>query len=268
MKENYLKRHIEAFFTESTAIEANLKIIETFMAERSKQLKKEFPFPNYTLYSMITCYRDLSQLRGGDNLYDTGNSYNLTTDNLDSETIRLLSNVSCLTLSQVFEVFESFLKNILAESVFKNLNLVNVLKIDGPVTSFEEIRSTIKIIQGSNNKGFIKALKKLSPYFKTHANKNIWNRNMGLWFNLISEIRHTVVHKRQTVDSSFLNFIKISGATNLFNEYFTISNNTLSLTPYNASEVISNLFEYAHLIYKGLSADLLLNIDVDFKCAI
>ncbi len=155
MKGNYLKKHIEALFTESTAIEANLKIIETLMVGRSEQLKKDFPIPNYNLYSMITCYRDLSQLDGGDNLYGTGNSYYLTTDNLDTETTRLLSYVSCLTLSQVFEVFESFLKNILAECVLENFNLIDVLKIKGPATSFEEIRSAIQIIQGSNNKGFI-----------------------------------------------------------------------------------------------------------------
>jgi len=65
MKSNYLKKHIEAFFTEATAINANLHIVNIFLTFRSGQLKADFPIPGYNLYEMMTTYRDLSQLKGG-----------------------------------------------------------------------------------------------------------------------------------------------------------------------------------------------------------
>ena len=202
MKPNYLKKHIEAFFTESTAINANLHIFNTFLTFRSDQLKGNFNIPGYELYTMITTYRDLSQLSGGDNLYITGNEYSLTTDNLTDETSRPLSYISCLTISQIFEVFESFLKNILTESIFQN-NLIDVLKIENVNQDFNSIRNSLYKIQGTNNKGLIKALRKISPFFKAHEHNNIWKRNMSDWFNLIATVRHIVVHQRQNVDEDF-----------------------------------------------------------------
>ena len=265
MKSNYLKKHIEAFFTESTAINANLHIIDTFLLARCAQVKKDFPVEGYQLYSMMTTYRDLSQLEGGNNLYDTGNRYYLTTDNLDDETSRLLSYVSCLTISQIFEVFESFLKNVLTESAYQQNELIEILKIESINTQFDSIRSSLYKIQGTNNKGLIKSLRKVSPFFKQHEHDNIWGINMSDWFNLIASIRHIVIHNRQIVGSDFDPFLKSYGLKKLFDRHFSLNGRLLVLTTYEANTIIDYLYQYAHLIYKGLSKDFELELDFNFK---
>ncbi|PJJ83399.1 hypothetical protein [Mucilaginibacter auburnensis] len=264
MKSNYLKKHIEAFFTESTAINANLQIINNFFTERSNQLKNTFPISGYDLYSMMTNYRDLAQLEGGNNLYDTGNSYVLNTDNLEEETSRLLSYVSSLTLSQVLEVFESYLKNILAELAVQNNELLRVLKIDAEEAKFNTIRGSLFKIQDSNNKGFIKILRKISPFFKKHERNNIWGYNISSWFNLMVKLRHIVIHGRQNVSETLKLRLSTGEDGKLFKRHFTIKNNKLIITPYEADNVISHLYEYAHLIYKGLTIDFGLEMDCNF----
>ena len=47
--------------------------------------------------------------------------------------------------------------------------------------------------------------------------------------------------------------------------HFTIKDNLLVLSPYEANAVVSHLYEYAHLIYKGLSNDFGLTMDFNFK---
>ena len=265
MQYNYLKKHIEALFTESTALNANLLVLDSLVSERSSQLKTMFPPPNYDLISMVSSYRDLSQLDGGDNLYDTGIHYKLHTDNLDEETLRLLSYVSCLTISQVFEVFESFLKNILAESICQNIELMQVFNLETADDQFNTVRKALKKIQGTSNKGFIKAIRKISPFFKFHESKNIWDRNMSDWFNLIATVRHIVIHQRQNAGDDFIDLVKNGVRKKLFNRHFSFKGRLLVLTPYQANAIIDHLYEYSHLIYKGISQDFGLTMDFDFR---
>ncbi|WPV02828.1 hypothetical protein SNE26_13655 [Mucilaginibacter sp. cycad4] len=264
MSPNYLKQHTEAFFSEATSLNANLKIIDVLLTTRNQQLKVDFPISNYTLYKMISCYRDLSQLEGGSNLYPTGNSYELTTDNLDDEIVRILSYVSCLTLSQIFDAFESFLKNIIAETICHNPHIQKKIKIVFQNDDFISIRNELYRIQGSNNKGFIKTIRGTSPFFKSHERNNIWKRDMSNWFDLIAIIRHIVVHRRQNVPGDFMEAMTKKNLKKLFQNNFSLKKNLLLLNPYNADEIINNLLEYAHLIYKSLSIDLELNKDFTF----
>ena len=59
--------------------------MDSFVSSRGQQLQENFSFPNYELIGMITTYRDLSQLEGGNNLYDTKVGYSLIADNLPAE---------------------------------------------------------------------------------------------------------------------------------------------------------------------------------------
>ncbi|MCX2492622.1 hypothetical protein OQX63_04010 [Pedobacter sp. PF22-3] len=266
---NYLKKHIESLFIECTSLDANLLVLDSFVSSRGQQLQENFSFPNYELIGMITTYRDLSQLEGGDNLYDTKVGYSLTTDNLPTEVTRLLSYIACLTTTQVFEVFESFLKNILSELVTQNPNLSQILKLPNTYNTFQDVRKEISYIQGAGNKGFIKALRKISPFFKQHESKNIWNKNMSHWFDLIAWIRNLVVHSRLVINPQFEEYINEAHRKALFDQHFTISKSDLTkkieLTPYQAHAITQYLFEYAHLIYKSLSTDFGIELDFDFK---
>ncbi|WP_270089975.1 hypothetical protein [Sphingobacterium sp. SYP-B4668] len=266
---NYLKKHIESLFIECTSLDANLLVLDNLVSSRGQQLQENFSFPNYELIGMITTYRDLSQLEGGDNLYNTNVGYTLSTDNLPDEVTRLLSYTSCLTITQIFEVFETFLKNILSELIVQNPNLSQVLRLPNTHNTFTDVRKEIYYIQGSGNKGFIKALRKVSPFFKQHESNNIWNKNMSHWFDLIAHIRNLVVHSRLVTNPQFERYIKEAHRKALFDQHFTISENgsikKIELTPYQAHAITHSLFEYAHLIYKGLSIDFGIEQDFDFK---
>lgn len=266
---NYLKQHIESLFLECTSLDANLLVLDAFVSARGEQLTANFPYAGYELIGMITTYRDLSQLEGGNNLYDTNVGYSLSTDNLSDEVTRLLSYTSCLTITQVFEVFETFLKNILSEIIAQNPRLAQVMKLPNSYTTFSEVRQDISYIQGSGNKGFIKALRKISPFFKQHESNNIWNKNMSHWFDLIAHIRNLVVHSRLVTNRQFERYIQEAHRKTLFDQHFTISEigaiKKIGLTPYQAHAITHSLFEYAHLIYKGLSIDFGIALDFDFK---
>ncbi|WP_026896799.1 hypothetical protein [Daejeonella oryzae] len=269
MTPNYLKKHIESLFSEMTHLTANLNVLETFIVERGTQLNTNFPFPDYEIISMMSTYRDLSQLQGGNNLYNTNVSYSLSTNNINSEVDRLNSYLACLTVTQSFEVFESYLKNILTEIIFNNKALLVILNLNIDQNDFNGIREKIFLLQGKSNKGFIKALRKISPFFTNHEINNIWQRNMSHWFELIAKVRDLVVHSRLIINPQFSNYIQEPHRLKLFNLHFTITeqNGTkkLSLTAYQANAIISYLFEYAHLIYKGLSQDFNLGLNSPFK---
>src|SRR5690606_29241103 len=168
--------------------------------------------------------------------------YTLSTCNLTHEVERLRSYIACLTLTQVFEVFESFLKDIVAEILFQNPSTVSELNLNFPNSSFDEIRNELYKLQGNSNKGFIKVLRKLSPFFKQHEEHNIWGRNMSHWFEIIAKVRHLVVHSRLTVSTDFENYIQEYHRLKLFDLHFTISETPygkkLVLTAYQANAIV------------------------------
>src|SRR5690606_231982 len=143
---------IESLFREATSLKANLFVIDSFLVVRFQALKTEFPFPDYDLMTLGSYYRDLSQLKDGENLYPTNVDYTLSTCNLAHEVERLRSYIACLTLTQVFEVFESFLTDIVAEIVFQNPSTVSELNLNFPNSSFDEIRNELYKLQGNSNK--------------------------------------------------------------------------------------------------------------------
>lgn len=255
MTDNYLTAHIDQLFEECTLINANLYVTNSFLKERVNQLRKSFPINGFELISMGSSFRDLSQLEGGNNLFPTSKNYILFTDELETEADRILSFYSCVTISQVFEVFETFLKDSLTELIFNNNELLKTLKLEIEVFEIDKIRYSISGIQGKNNKGLIKAIRKLSPFFNLHESNNIWGLNMTDWYKLIAIVRHIIVHQRQKVPEDFLSTIKTHGLQKLFERHFQINNNLLYLTPYESDVIINHLYEYAYLIYKGLSID-------------
>lgn len=260
-KLNYLDPPIENLFDEITIINSNLRVTDSFLRDRVEQLKVSFPIKNYELIASGSYFRDLSQLEGGNNLFFAKKGYSLTTDNLVDETERILSYHSCITVSQAFEVFESFLKDVLTELIINNTDLKMFFKLD--IDTFERgnIRLSLTNIQEKNNKGFIKAIRKLSKYFKTYESNNIWGLNMTDWFKLIAILRHIIVHQRQQIHKDFFQNIKSQGLEKLFNRHFKLNNNTLFLTPSECNAIVDHLFEYAYLIYKGLSTDFGLELN-------
>lgn len=69
MEKNLLP-YLKDFFNEVSYFNGNLYAVDSMLRSKAEQLENDFPV-DQDLFSTITCYRDLSQLEGGSNLYHT-----------------------------------------------------------------------------------------------------------------------------------------------------------------------------------------------------
>ena len=175
---NYLLRILNSYFEEILAIEGKLNVSESFLNAKKDDILKENRI-HKSIVSSITSYRDLSLLQGGDNLFTPNYSYEMIVDNMDNEIRDIISQQCCFAISQTYEVFESFLIELLTEYLLNNQNKLQLLKFKSGniILVRETIRELVKKGQGSNNKGLLAIIRKLSPHFRTHEAKNIYNVN-------------------------------------------------------------------------------------------
>src|SRR6266542_6317608 len=209
----------------------------------------------------------------GDNLYTTGYSYRFRTSDLKEEIDIILSKEYCLTLSQAYEVFETYLIELYTELLLffpEHLVTLKVLstKLHLPKTSLKEYIKE-KIGREKNNRKFINSSRKLSKHFTQHETKNIYNINISTWFDLVSELRHNIVHNRQVVSDKLLLFLKDYERAKLFSKYFARKNTydgvIIFLTKDNFHKNNALLNEFAYFIFKSLSIDN--NLDPTYKKA-
>jgi hypothetical protein len=266
---NYLLPSITAYFEEICSLIGKLHLVSSSLEEHSKNLIEKDEIQG-EIISSITTYRDLSQIPGTNNLYTPNFSYGITLNTLSKEVENLISRESCFTVAQAYEVFESYFLQILTD-YFKHrtdkLTELNLLKVD--LISESDIKTFLKIAAGSNNKGLIKLAKKISDHFKKHENDNYFSVNIFRWFDLISMVRHTLVHNRQKVSKRFLTYLeenKSNRLIELFDAQFErkkIDNiECIFLTTNRALDIITWLNSFAHLIFKSISIDSGLDFDI------
>ena len=130
----------------------------------------------------------------------------------------------------------------------------------------ETIREKVKKGQGVNNKGLLAMVRKISPHFRTHESKNIHGVNISQWFDLITMIRHTLVHNRQIISSRLLKYLEKQKANEMFDRHFqrkSIDNKIcIYLEKNTASDIINWLNTFAHFIFVSLSQEANLSFDV------
>jgi len=254
---NYLLPVINSYFKEISALEGKLFVSKYFIENFSKSLKNDLTFK----HESVTVYRDLSIPKKQFNLFPTGYEYNVDRKNLEDEIVNILSREFCLTLSQAYEVFESFLIKILTEFLYHNQNHLVTLKIlkTNLYLTKPTIKEKIKFQQKTNNKGLISFIRKLSSYFKQHETNNTWKEDISRWFDLLSEVRHNIVHNRQVVSDKFLRYLTKHNANELFDRYFSKKNINGEICVYQdhhqSMNNIDRLNEFAFLIFKSLSVD-------------
>jgi len=91
---NYLLKILHAYFAEVLSIEGRLTVSEAFLNSRRDYISKENRVFK-SIVSSITCYRDLSQLEGGDNLFSPDFSYEMNVDNMSNEINDIIIQQSC-----------------------------------------------------------------------------------------------------------------------------------------------------------------------------
>jgi len=264
---NYLSPPIEKYFEEIVRLESNLFITDTFLRNAKNKLQQEND-EDRSVAGLITSYRDLSQLGSDANLYSPRYSYDLFVSRLDDEIIDITSSHCCLTISQAYEVFEAFLLNVIVEYLYQNQEkLVPCKLIAAPLyLDKDTVREKVKLNQRVNNKGLLKMVRTVSVHFRAHEARNIHGVNITQWFDLLSMVRHILVHNRQKVSHRFLDYLTKQKANDLFDRQFkrkAINGDVYIFLDKNAAgNIICWLNSFAFFVFKSLSLESGLSISV------
>ncbi|UYQ93807.1 hypothetical protein MKQ68_01695 [Chitinophaga horti] len=216
---------------------------------------------NSLIIEAITSYRDLSQLLPKENLYSPNYVYRMNVMDLDEEIAKIISLHCSMAISQAYEVFENFLFDIITDFLFRNSEYMVTLNFLEAklILDKKTIREMLKKKSGSNNKGLLRIIRKLSLFFKAYEEKNIRQINISQWFDLLTMVRHTAVHNRQKVSHRFLNYLREQKANKLFDRHFErkrIGRDVHVYLQKNITiDILNWLNSYAFLIFKGLSVD-------------
>lgn len=255
--QNYLLEILEKYFDEILRIEGKLIISEALLVAKKNEIISENR-EHKSIVTAITSYRDLTLLGANENLFTPNYKYAINVDDLENEISDVISQQSCFAVSQAYEVFETYIIEILTEYLFKNQNnLLTVKFVNEKIILLRPtIRDMVKKNQKTNNRGLLSIMRKLSPNFKEFEAKNIHEVNISNWFDLLSMIRHVLVHNRQIVSHRFLKYLQNSNANVMFDRHFkrkNVGGNVcVFLEKNNASDIIDWLSTFAHFIFKSL----------------
>lgn len=120
-------------------------------------------------------------------------------ENVDDKTQEIKENYCNFCVSQSFEAFETFLKDILASYFISNKTFVdnNVKLQDLDTSNFQACRADIyKLLRKDNkyNKQIFSWLYKIDPNLKKHEQTNFLQFDFIEWNTVLTEVRHSIVH--------------------------------------------------------------------------
>jgi hypothetical protein len=264
---NYLLKILESYYLEIAAIEGRLTTVESFIIAKRTDIINENRRDG-SIVDLITSYRDISLVKANDNLFTPNFHYSLSLNNLEKETNDIISQHCCFAISQSYEVFESFLIEILTEYLLYNQEKLKIVKFieEDIILIRQTIRDMVRGNQKSNNKGLLSMIRKLSSHFKMYESKNIYKVNISQWFDLVSMIRHVLVHNRQIVSNNLLNYLAKTKSNDMFERHFQrkkIGNNIcIYLERTITIDIITWLNTFAHFIFKSLSIEANLPLQI------
>jgi len=268
--ENYLLPILLSYYKEIMFLTGRAHVMDTVIDNYKEQMiniNDEYPF----ISASISSYRDITQFFPNENLYSPDFLYHLSKKELIQESIYLKNNQRVFTISQSYEVMESFLVNILTEYLSKNPDeFVTLGFFSEPVILPKvDIRKLVDKSKEINNSGIIKRIRKISKNFQAHENNNILKLNVSHWFEIVSMVRHLIVHNRKIVTDKFREFLEKNNANKyeeIFNNYFEIETiddvSSIFINRNKISDIIITLNCFAHFIFKSLSIEANLSLEV------
>ncbi len=182
-------------------------------------------------------------------------------DGYRDEIVKLVSRECCLTYSQSFEAFETFLKDILYYHVTQSEGFRN--EVNAMINPNTKV--TRKTMPGGDK--LFKALNKAAG----HIIKDLFtDNNLGLrhkeTFTALSQARHAIVHSGSIVQLSKVNTSKLQ--LDIFNyffdsEYLGNSHLAIKLDVPRYQKLLKRFSEYAFQIFKAMSINY--DLEYDFK---
>jgi hypothetical protein len=177
----------------------------------------------------------------------------------------LLARESAWTVSQAYEAYEKFLKDILATFLLENQYIAATKKVE----KFESNKKThnLKKIPISfwrayldyhykTNKDKLKFIRKICPEISKSETQNNREINLTEWFDVVEELRHSATHSYFIIKTDKMkNWSK--GKREILKKYFS-GNNTdqgykLDITKDEATFCLELFSEYSFQIYKMMS---------------
>lgn len=195
--------------------------------------------------------------------------YLVTSENYLEKNLEIFSIVSLNLTVQNYEAIERFMKDIfivyfkhnelLAKETIGKINL----RYDRDQINW---RQTIQQLnKGVNKKSYLEILRELSPEFKVGEQKNLHNINLKDWFEMISLVRHSIVHSNSIIKNEEANKLSTNMKENL-NNFFNICNKAngsiqVTLDVYKQKRLFKFFAEYCFFVFKSLSNSL----ELDWK---
>ncbi len=193
--EDYLNRLIDriSFYKNSTyQVDSHLKEFIKFRKKSLTQCSSENSAIPILASRLI--YRNVITSE-----YEIKNSRLINLVNIEEKTQEIMHNYCNFCISQSFEAFETFLKDILAYYIFSNPEFFSKsekLK-DITITDYATTRIDIqKLFRKNNkyNKQIFKWLYKINNDIYKLETQNVLNFNFVEWNVVLTEIRHSIVH--------------------------------------------------------------------------
>lgn len=177
----------------------------------------------------------------------------------------LLSRESAWAVSQAYEAFETFLKDITAVYLYNHSNSVDedALKKNASTlkksclepSDIEYWRKFVRLTYRSGAK-MLEYLRKLAPEIDSAEQYNNRKMDMSAWFEVVSEVRHATTHADLLIKSTRTNTFSKT-ADNLLKQYFPGNSVNvgykLELNRKTAETAFNFFAEYAFLVFKYLS---------------
>jgi hypothetical protein len=193
--EEIFKRFIERIgFYKTTICQVDTHLNEFIKSRKAnlpKNLSKDFVMP---ILGSKLVYRNVLTTK-----HEIVFSRFIDIENVDEKTKQITENYCNFCVSQSFEAFETFLKDILASYFCSNKNFVNnKIKLqDLDISSFQSCRKGIfKLLRKDNgyNKQLFKWLYKIDPELKKFEQTNSLRFDFMEWNTVFTEVRHSIVH--------------------------------------------------------------------------
>ncbi len=268
---NYLSPPLDSYFEEVAKISGRMMALAGILPGMHEEYTKTSPSTDCVISSSLIVYRDLTLKPATDNLEAPNFHYEVKLSNLKDEIDLWISSNCGQAIADTYETFEDYFITILTTYLFHNQDkLVELGMSDGSLQLLEPtIKDFVTRSKRTNNKGLIQLTSKLSPYFSTHESTNYFQVNILHWFDLLSAVRHTLIHSRQAISKELLAYLekhKSNKSKDLFDRQFkrkSVSGDVrIFLTQNSASDVITWLNSFAHLIFKCLSTEAGLSTSV------
>lgn len=177
-------------------------------------------------------------------------------ENIDEMTQEIKENYCNFCVSQSFEAFETFLKDILASYLVSDKTFIenNTKLLDLDTSNFQTCRAGIdKLSRQDNkyNKQLFNWLYKIDPELKKHEQTNFLRYNFVEWNVVMTEVRHSIIHSNSNLlKNKTTNWTDFE--SRLLRELFTKKNteHKIELSTYSNYDYIINIIsQHGQLIY-------------------